>query len=43
VLLSVELTPHLDLHVAAALDPIGGVLGVESFATNRAGYRQLFE
>ena len=32
---------HLDLHVAAALDPTGGLLGVESFATTPAGYRQL--
>jgi transposase len=34
---------HLDVHVAAALDGIGGVLGVESFAANPAGYRELFE
>jgi transposase len=34
---------HLDVHVAAALDGIGGVLGVESFAINPAGYRQLLE
>jgi len=34
---------HLDVHVAAALDGLGGVLGVESFATSPAGYRQLFE
>src|SRR5436190_21561991 len=32
---------HLDTHVAAALDPIGGVLGVEAFAASSAGYRQL--
>src|SRR3974390_1669518 len=32
---------HLDVHVAAALDPIGGVLGVESFPTNPTGYREL--
>jgi transposase len=32
---------HLDLHVAAALDDIGGLLGVESFAASPAGYRQL--
>jgi len=32
---------HLDVHVAAALDPIGGLLGVESFATTPAGYRKL--
>src|SRR3989442_7930378 len=32
---------HLDIHVAAALDPIGGLLGVESFPTTAAGYRQL--
>jgi hypothetical protein len=32
---------HLDVHVAAALDPIGGVLGVESFPTNPTRYREL--
>ena len=32
---------HLDVHVAAALDDTGGVLGVESFATTTAGYRRL--
>ena len=32
---------HLDAHVAAALDDIGGVLGVETFATTPAGYREL--
>jgi len=34
---------HLDVHVAAALDPIGGVLGVESFPTTARGYRGLLE
>ena len=32
---------HLDVHVAAALDSIGGLLGVESFAADAAGYRRL--
>ena len=32
---------HLDVHVAAALDRIGGVLGVESFATTSSGHRDL--
>lgn len=32
---------HLDAHVAAVLDPIGGLLGVQSFAATPAGYRQL--
>jgi transposase len=32
---------HLDVHVAAALDPIGGLLGVASFDTTRAGYEAL--
>jgi transposase len=32
---------HLDLHVAAALDRIGGVLGTATFPTTAAGYRQL--
>src|SRR5436190_23198896 len=34
---------HLDVHVAAALDSLGGVLGVESFPSTRAGYAQLLE
>ena len=34
---------HLDAHVAAAPDPIGGVLGVESFLATGAGYAELFE
>ena len=33
---------HLDVHVAAALDRNGGVLGVESFATTPGGYRDLY-
>jgi transposase len=32
---------HLDVHVAAALDAIGGVLGVESFLATPDGYREL--
>src|ERR1700712_3316626 len=32
---------HLDVHVAAALDERGALLGVEMFATTSAGYRQL--
>jgi transposase len=32
---------HLEVHVAAALDSIGGLLGVESFPTTPAGYRAL--
>ena len=34
---------HLDVHVAAALDPIGGLLGVESFVPTPAGYKALLE
>ncbi len=33
---------HLDVHVAAALDERGGLLGVETFPTTPAGYRQLW-
>jgi transposase len=33
---------HADVHVAAAVDANGGVLGVESFATTPAGYADLF-
>ncbi len=32
---------HQDLHVAAALDQLGRVLGTQSFPTTLAGYRQL--
>src|SRR6516165_5105215 len=32
---------HLDVHVAAALDERGALLGVESFPTTAAGYRAL--
>src|SRR5271165_910739 len=30
---------HADTHVAAALDPIGGLLGVEEFPATRPGTR----
>ena len=29
---------HADTHVAAALDPIGGLLGVQEFPATAAGY-----
>lgn len=32
---------HADVHVAAACDQIGTVLGTESFPTTAAGYRRL--
>ncbi len=32
---------HADVHVAAVVNHVGGVVGVESFRTTRAGYRQL--
>ncbi|MEA2900805.1 MAG: transposase [Actinomycetota bacterium] len=32
---------HLDVHVAAALNAVGGLLGVESFPADGAGYRRL--
>ena len=34
---------HRDVHVAAALDPLGGLLGTESFGTNPAGYKALLK
>lgn len=34
---------HVDFHVAAALDQIGGLLGVESFEVSEAGYSGLLE
>src|ERR1035437_8811635 len=32
---------HADTHVAAALDPIGGLLGVREFPATQAGYAGL--
>jgi transposase len=32
---------HADVHVAAALDPVGGLLGVEEFPATLAGYARL--
>ena len=32
---------HLDLHVAAAVTAVGGVLGTAEFPTTAAGYRRL--
>ena len=34
---------HLGVHVAAAVDANGGVLGVESFATTPGGYGELHD
>ncbi len=34
---------HLDVHVAAALDPLGALLGTAQFHASAAGYRQLLE
>ena len=31
---------HLDVHVAAAVDHLGGLLGTQSFPTTARGYRQ---
>jgi transposase len=32
---------HADVHVAAALDPVGGLLGVREFPATPAGYARL--
>jgi hypothetical protein len=32
---------HADMHVAAALDPLGGLLGVREFPATAAGYADL--
>ena len=32
---------HKDSHVAAALDPLGGILGAETFPATRKGYTAL--
>src|SRR5688500_136318 len=34
---------HLNVHVAAALNDVGGVPGTASFPTTTAGYRQLLQ
>jgi transposase len=34
---------HADVHVAAALDELGALLGTSSFATTPAGYAELFD
>ena len=34
---------HADVHVAAALDPIGGLLGVQEFPVTLAGYARLLD
>src|SRR4051812_13625555 len=34
---------HKDVHVAAALDELGRLLGTGSFATTTVGYRQLWQ
>ena len=34
---------HADMHVAAALDPVGGLLGVGEFPVTPAGYARLLE
>ena len=33
--------PHADTHVVAALDPVGGLLGVAEFPATTAGYARL--
>jgi transposase len=32
---------HVDLHVAAVVDQLGGVVGIEAFETTRSGYQRL--
>jgi len=34
---------HADTHVAAALDPVGGLLGVREFPATAAGYAGLLD
>jgi transposase len=34
---------HADVHVAAVVDHVGGVLGIEAFETTAAGCRRLVE
>ena len=39
--LSAGVDTHADVHVAAVVDHLGGVLGIESFETTETGYQQL--
>jgi transposase len=32
---------HAEVHVAAVVDHLGGVLGIEAFETTEAGYQRL--
>lgn len=32
---------HAELHVAAVVDQLGGVIGIETFETTEAGYQRL--
>lgn len=41
VVVTVGVDTHRDVHVAAAVDPWGGLLGSESFSTDRSGYEDL--
>jgi transposase len=34
---------HAEVHVAAVVDHVGGVLGIETFATTEAGCQQLID
>ena len=34
---------HADVHVAAVVDHVGGVLGIEAFDTTAAGYQRLVD
>jgi transposase len=41
--LSAGVDTHADLHVAAVVDHLGGVAGIESFDTTEVGYQRLVE
>jgi transposase len=43
VLLPAARVTHADTHVAAALDPVGGLLGVREFPATVAGYGGLLD
>jgi transposase len=42
-LVTLGVDTHADIHVAVALDHLGGMLGALEIATTRAGYQQLLE
>ena len=41
--ITVGVDTHTDVHVAVALDGLGGLLGIRSVSTDRQGYEELVQ